>query len=275
MRFDWRASAVAATAALVLSLLSGIIGGVTFGALVVRGIIAAVVFGAGAAGVSYVVDRYLPELKESMQGDKASGGASAEADGAAGSRVDIVVDDEVDTGGLSESDFELEEAEPAAASGGEAGEDHGAVAPVDAAPSGPADTAPEETQETGEEAVEELEPEDDRPAFTPGLAAERVHTAGADEEVAELEEAEGGADETGTRSAQPEGALDPRGEPEDLEEAAPEAASGGSLPDIEGFSGDFSEAPVNDDGDEESSEGSGEDPEMMARAIRTVLKREE
>ncbi|MFW5718336.1 MAG: hypothetical protein ACOC0E_12925, partial [Spirochaetota bacterium] len=109
-------------------------------------------------------------------------------------------------------------------------------------------------------------------------AAERVHAGGAYEEVAELEEADtepsGETASPASRDAA-EGSLDGREAPEDLEEAAPEAASTGSLPDIEGFSGDFSGAPMDDSEDEESSGDSGEDPEVMARAIRTVLKREE
>jgi hypothetical protein len=232
MRFDWRASAVAATAALVLSLFSGIIGGVAFGTLIVRAIIGAVVFGAGAAGVSYVIDRYIPDLKKSMQG----GGEPAEPRGTTGNQVDIVVDDEVDTDGLAASDFELEEAEESGA-------------------------AADASSEPGED---ERAAED---GFTPGLAAERVQSDGAEEEIAELEEADAG----GVGEAPQNG----RDASESVDEQTPETASTGSLPDIEGFSGDFSEAPASDSDDEDTSEASGEDPQMMARAIRTVLKREE
>lgn len=254
MRFDWRASGVAATAALVLSLFSGILGGVAFGALIVRAAIGAVVFGAGAAGVSYVIDRYLPDLKQSMKrGGTPTGGSaepSAEAEGTSGGQVDIVVDDEVDTAGLAASDFELEEAEE------------------------PAAAAPDELPEAGEDTVAELEADEEaeeaqgvsapdsgavqaeqaaaESGFTPGLSAEQVHTGGADDGIGELEEADA-----------------------ESPDEVPETASSGSLPDIEGFSGDFSEAPLGDSDDEETSEGSGEDPEIMARAIRTVLKREE
>lgn len=266
MRFDWRASAVAATAALVLSLLSGILGGVGFGALVVRGIIGGVVFGAGAAAVSYVIDRYLPDLKQSMQGGGASDGQSADGQGTPGGRVDIVVDDEVDTGGLGASDFDLEEAEEPGVSSGSGDEDVEELEQDDGAEDAVADDAAADRAAA------------DHAAFTPGLAAERVHAGGADEEVTELEEADSEpSGETATPASRDagEGSLDGREAPEDLEEAAPEAASTGSLPDIEGFSGDFSEAAMDDSEDEESSGDSGEDPEVMARAIRTVLKREE
>ena len=271
MRFDWRASAVAATAALVLSLLSGILGGVGFGALVVRGIIGGVVFGAGAAAVSYVIDRYLPDLKQSMQGGGASDGQSADGQGTPGGRVDIVVDDEVDTGGLGANDFDLEEAEEPAVSSVSGDEDVEELEQDDGAEDAVADDTAAEDAAAEDAAA-------DHAAFTPGLAAERVHTGGADEEVTELEEADTEpSGETATPASRDagEGSLDGREAPEDLEEAAPEAASTGSLPDIEGFSGDFSEAPTDDSEDEESSGDSGEDPEVMARAIRTVLKREE
>ena len=285
MRFDWRASAVAAAAALVLSLLSGIIGGVGFGALVVRGIISGVVFGAGAAGVSYVIDRYLPDLKQSMQGGGTTDGPPAGEPGSTGSQVDIVVDDEVDIDGPGASDFDLEETEEPAAPGASGGEDVEELEQDDgfgeSTPSGDqTSTGTGESTSPGEgtDAAAADNAAADDAAFTPGLAAERVHAGGAEEEVAELEETgtePNGETETPTQRDAGEGSLDGGAAPEDLEEAAPEAASTGSLPDIEGFSGDFSEAPTNDSEDEESSGDSGEDPEMMARAIRTVLKREE
>ncbi|MFW5742139.1 MAG: hypothetical protein ACOC2D_02605 [Spirochaetota bacterium] len=264
MRFDWRASAVAATVAFVLSVFSGTIGGVAFGALIVRAAIGAVVFGAGAAGVSYVIDRYIPDLKKSMQG----GGEPAEPRGTTGNQVDIVVDDDVDTDGLTANDFELEEAEDAEAAAdasSEPAEDDSewradaeeadGLDAVDATTSSTDQTAPSPDERASES------------GFTPGLAAQRVHTGDAEEEIAELEEAEsdgvGEAPQNGGDAS------------ESVDERTPEAASTASLPDIEGFSGDFSEAPASDSDDEDTSEGSGEDPQMMARAIRTVLKREE
>jgi hypothetical protein len=81
-------------------------------------------------------------------------------------------------------------------------------------------------------------------------------------------------DETGPAGAQSGAGSDDDGV-EVLEEVPPEAASAGSLPDIEGMAGSFSEGTSGDIGDlEPEKKGSGEDTAMMARAIQTVLKRE-
>ncbi len=206
MKFDWRVSAFAGGAAFVLSLLIGIIAGVAFGAILFRAILWALLFGAGAAGLVMVVDRFLPELRQSMS-------ASAPKEGqTSGESVDIVVDEDL-----------MDEVTQAA-------------------------TAPVESSD--EEEIEELDP-------------------------ADPDEAGSGYDPESPLAAATAGGSDGGGdEPETLEEAPPETESAGSLPDIEGFAGSFadggsSEAPI------ESSEGSGEDTASMARAIRTVLKREE
>jgi hypothetical protein len=271
MTFDWRTSAIAAGAAFILSLLVGGVGGVAFGALILRAVIGAVVFGVGAAVVSLIIDRYLPDLKQSLS---APGGGESEEP--PGSRVDIVVDDEEGPDGAPEADFELEEAEEP----GELGD----AAPADEwEPEREAEWQPEEppgTQPAGDAQAGERQPEAghadersveerptregpadggptetaDAPEFTPGIQAERVHEAtpegersGAAEELEEV--------------------------PPETAEDTPEVASAGSLPDIEGFSGSFAESSEVDEAEE--SGNAGEDASTMARAIRTVLKREE
>lgn len=239
MRIDWRASAVAAGVAFLLSFLTGIIGGVSFGALLVRAILGAIVFGAGAAGVSYLIDRFLPDLKESL----ASGGSGQARP--SGGRVNIVVDDESDGGPFESNDFDLEEADEP-----DSDESYGSESDAGVADANDIDDDAEtgELEEAEPMDAELLEPEEDDRAFRPGIAARRVETGGPDEEVEDLEEAV-------------------------PEETAPEAASSDSLPDIEGFSGSFADAPPEEL--REDSNASGEDPGIMARAIRTVLKREE
>lgn len=85
MSIDWRTTAIVAGAALVLSVLVGILGGVAFGTILVRGLLGAIAFGAGSVGIRYLVDRYLPELRQ----EKAD-----QIESTQGSRVDIVVDDD-------------------------------------------------------------------------------------------------------------------------------------------------------------------------------------
>jgi len=91
MSLDWRTGAFAAGAAFILSFLAGVIGGVSFGALLVRAIVGSVVFGAGGVGVSLLIERYLPELRT------ASGDSPAnDLEQRPGGRVDITVDDSMD-----------------------------------------------------------------------------------------------------------------------------------------------------------------------------------
>lgn len=248
MKFDWRASAFAAGAAFLLSILAGIISGVPFGALMLRAVLGAVVFAAGAAGVSVLIDRFLPDLKQSL----ANPGARKEA-APSGGRVDIVVEDEP-FGGAS-GGFELEETHDGA------DELSAATGPMRA----PASFDDEDADEVGELESAEDDADDHEPTpdaaedgdaageFTPGLAAERVHTVAED----------GHAEARGARA------------PGGVTEAMPEVASAGSLPDIEGFSGSFSEPGGGAQVEEEPTSGSSDDASTMARAIRTVLKREQ
>ena len=66
-------------------------------------------------------------------------------------------------------------------------------------------------------------------------------------------------------------------DPEELEEATADEGDSGALPDVGRFSDSFNDGPVDAVSDQggESGSRSGEDPSMMARAIRTGLKREQ
>ncbi len=219
MSVDWRAGAFAAGAAFILSLLAGLFGGVSFGALVFRAIIGAVIFGAGAMGVSLLVDRYLPELKTSAGNDTPAGAPEDRP----GGRVDITVDDSMDAD--VDSSFALE---------GESEEFESGIA---------AEEVHAEPDIAEAELVDEDEDEDED-----------------EEEVADLEEADESDEE--------------RDSDRSVGESVPEAGSAQSLPDIEGFSGSFAEVPAEAE-ELDGAQRSGEDPSIMARAIRTVLKREE
>ena len=72
MKIDWRVSAITAGSAFLLSILVGVIGDVSFGVLILRAIIAAIVFGAGATGATIIIDRYLPELRRASPASAAS-----------------------------------------------------------------------------------------------------------------------------------------------------------------------------------------------------------
>lgn len=223
MNFDWRVSAVAAGVAFVLSLIVGVIAGVAFGAILLRAFIWALLFGVGAAGLVYVVDRFIPELRQSL---KQSAKDQAEQP-VAGESVDIVVDE----------DLLGEDSPVPIAAAPDAGGDQEVLEELDAA-------EPDESGGSG------YDPESPLAAATASESPQALAEG----------DAEAGAEVVG--------------EPEELEEAPPEAGSTSSLPDIDGFSGSFEESKGTDE-IIDSGESSGEDTASMARAIRTVLKREE
>ncbi len=202
MKIDWRVSAITAGSAFLLSVVIGVIGNVSFGVLILRAVTAAVLFGAGAIGVTIVIDRYLPELRRASDGSAAS---------PTGNSVDIVV----------EGDDELEAvAEGSDENGVEAGATDNDVAELSVGDS--------------DGVLEEVEESDDSGEIVSGAT---------DGEVEEIEEIE-------------------------------EIASGEELPNVDSMADSFTEIPLGEDPGAESLD-SGEDPALMARAIRTVLKREE
>jgi hypothetical protein len=93
MKFNWRASAFAAAAALLLSFLTGLITGVPFATLIGRALLGATVFAVAAAGISFVTDRFLPGLGSGERGGR------PDDDRRPGSRVDVVIDDPMDEEG--------------------------------------------------------------------------------------------------------------------------------------------------------------------------------
>ncbi len=85
----------AGVGALVLSVLVGLIAGVSFGTVVVRAVAWAALFAGAAVGLAALVERFIPEL---VDGD-ASPGSEAASRSSAGARVNIVVeDDDTDAG---------------------------------------------------------------------------------------------------------------------------------------------------------------------------------
>lgn len=213
MRIDWKVSAISASAAFLLSVLAGIIGGVSFGALLVRAVVGAMVFGVGAIGVSVAIDRFLPELKAA---------AASESSDNPGGNVDIVVEGD-------DSDVLV----PATADLQMGGDDEGDLA-ADLSASVDDDQSPVELSEEFETGEADSESE--------GPALADVGTGAGDEESEQVEE----------------------------------LAAADKLPDVEGFAESFSETPTESSVSSiESGTDPADDPTTMAKAIRTLLKREE
>ena len=207
MKIDWRVSAIAAGSAFFLSVLVGVIGNVSFGVLILRAIVAAGLFGAGAIGVTIVVDRYLPDLRRASPAPVASPNGSA---------VDIVVEGDDDLGSIVEESEENE------------------------LQSGVIDSGVNE-------------------AF--GDDGEEMSVDDPDGVLEEVEEGDGTGENASVSSVS---AMD----------EITETTSGDDLPSVDSMTGSFAEIPLGEESVVESSD-SGGDPELMARAIRTVLKREE
>ncbi len=97
--FDLKICAIAAAAAFLVSALLGLVGGVGAAALLVRALVLAAFFFGFAAGVQFLVARFLPELlNPSAAGEDADGGDDAPR---VGGRVDLSVGDDAEAGGFS------------------------------------------------------------------------------------------------------------------------------------------------------------------------------
>lgn len=200
---NWKVVLWCGVGGFALSLLVGIIGGVTFGALVLRAFLWGVVFGALGGACYYVISRFLPEL---------IGGAAQPAPADTGENVDIVLPDE----------------------------------------------NPHASQDEPSEFAEELD-------------SESRDSADSDEMVEEVEEAPPGEQSRARRSSAAENdgffseVNDRGGVADELPEFGSEADTFGSAPSMP--------RPRKDKG--AANDVLGADPEEVARAIRTVLKKDQ
>ncbi len=238
-------SAYFAGSAFVIATLTGVLAGVGFGAILLRAVIGAIVFAGIGYGSYIVISARLPEL---LSGAAVSSN-TAQAEGY-GQNVDIVVDDDGEEDELpaaGESD--------AGESDRSAGVDRAAEAAGASASRGFSD---------------EDEPGDLEEVAEDGESA----AGGGDELVEEVEEV----------AAAPDSAASARSGSEDVDENSVDA-----LPDIGGFAGDFESegaegAEVVEEDDSNGSFGGSsraqshgieQDPEVIAKALQTVIKRDE
>lgn len=223
MSIDWKPVAVSALLAFIIAVVTAGISGIPFGLLLLRAVLGALIFGAGAVGVQFLVAKFLPELVNPSEESPQVGGS-----------VDIVVSDE-EEGPERESEDEY----------------------------------PEEPSEADEDS-----------AFRPGMPAASVDSAG-EPLVEEVEEAEAGLDGEAAESfpdhetdeAEDADAVD------DQSEGAVAAAESSvdTLPDVGEFTDSFMADAAHDAPAQDTAEptGDGQDPESIAKAIRTLMKREE
>ncbi len=253
MRISWRTAAFAAGIGFVLSLFSGLIGGVTFGALLFRAVVAALIVGAGGVGIEQVLRRYLPELFSAATGAESPGEMQ-------GGNVEIV---------LEEDEYSPHDEAPAGDSGGAAGEDRLPADRGDEAAS--ASGARDESRRGSLGHLEDSLVDE----VTEELGGEEPESLREGDEDAEFIPADADDENESSRDGPSVSGWDDDEDDTDLSELD-------SLPDLESL-GDFSK-DVGTGGSAARSSGVGrsgggdspeQDPSVMAKALQTMLNRDE
>lgn len=247
---DWKKAGIVAGSAFLVSVLIGLISDVAFLLILLRALLFSVLFFGTFVGIWFLFSRFLPELLSS----RPQSGSEEEAE-AAGSRLDIAVDDSFTTSG-----GESPPATPPAGASGETGEDV------------------EELEELDSEA-DELETVDGEETGLDRRAEAGYTDSGSRESPAVS--AEGGRKDSGSKGAvayaKPLVGFD------DVDK----------LPDLDGFSDSFVSGPVLSDGDSSGAarddelpagsfaasasgnSGGSFDTKEMVSAIQTMLKRDQ
>ena len=253
VREYWKTATAFAAGAFLLSLLVGLVTRNPFGVVILRALLLTVIFAGFGAGLRFVIRKYLPELARGEAGGRGQ-------ESARGTKIDITLPEE------------RPEAMTRAGPGESGRRGTGAAS---SARTGPGDGDGEVVQQAEAEALDELAGElaDELPAASdPGQSED---TAGDAESV---EEQEGESEE-----------LQPLGRGGQKPSKVTEADSGvegdlDSLPDISNLevageqgSGSPHDRMGRGKTPQDSMRGavSGQDPATIARAIRTVLKRDE
>jgi hypothetical protein len=260
IRDYWKIAAAFAAGAFLLSLLVGLFTRNPFGVVILRALLLTVIFAGFGAGLRFVVRRYLPEI-----GAGETAGADRGQPEGRGTKIDITLPEERPEGMRGPRE-----------SGGRA---PGAAAPAGASRNGPeADSEAEAVLQAETAALDELAEElaEELPAASDSARAEDEETTagghdgqgGEAEELRPLGRSGQKTSKMTEADSEGEGNLDSLPDISNLEVAG-EQGSGSP----QGRSGRWSggETP------EDSMRGavSGQDPATIARAIRTVLKRDE
>jgi hypothetical protein len=252
IRENGKTAAMCAGAAFLLSLLVGLIARNPFGVVLLRAFLLAVLFAGLGGGARFLIAKFLPDL---LSGAGVPSVAQTE-EGERGSRVNIVLPEESVSGGR------VSEARAAATADGNAGsydEPTGAGEPA----------TPEEAQALSElagELADEMPPTGYRGAEA-GRSPDEVAEAESEyepvdeEEVVEMEHAALGG------SSAPLDSLPDISGIEMATEEQPAASSGPRTP----WRAGGKETPS----DAMKGALSGQDPVTLAKAIRTVLKKDE
>jgi hypothetical protein len=242
IRENWKIAAVFAAGAFILSLITGLVAGNPFGVVIFRALLFGVVFAALGAGLRYVVKKFLPELLTQSTAKPVA--APPDESARRGTKVDIVLPEESpplqDLYGAEARGAQGSEAEPETmeALEGEPGEGDAPQTEAEAAALG----------ELASELAEELPPEEGQETLE---AAE-----GTDAGEALEGDVGAGQGDTDVDSLPDIANLETSDEPEEKGRSSSRRKAGTPEDAVRGAV-------------------SGQDPATIARAIRTVLRRDE
>ncbi|MFN2311827.1 MAG: hypothetical protein ABR590_07200 [Spirochaetia bacterium] len=231
---NWKIAVGAGISALLLSALSGVLGGVGFGAILVRALLAGTIFAALGIGIEFVVRRFLPELLD----------ADTPLD--LGSHVNIVVDEEDDQPAQVQDEVQVGKT----------------------ADSGDKERHERSSEQTeSEDSWDDLEnPEDSLVQEVQEARREDGVTATSQEKSESETESEPvkTSEESNAADTPPPAAADEVDELPDVGKFAEAFASDGTPHSTQDVGSSAAGA----------GEGNGQDPAMIAKALQTMLKRE-
>jgi hypothetical protein len=259
VREYWKIAAAFAAGAFLLSFLVGLVTRNPFGVVILRALLLTVIFAALGAGIRFVTRKYLPELV-SGGADVPNRGERPDEAGTRGTKIDITLPEERPEAARRVRSRESASGAPVAAEGGR--ETEGEEDIVQRAEA-------EALDDLAEELAEEL------PAASDSGQAEKGEPGDAGQEEGEAEELQPLGREKGRGGQKPSAGTS---------EASDEDGDMDSLPDISNLevageqgSGSPQDRSGRAETPQDSMRGavSGQDPATIARAIRTVLKRDE
>jgi hypothetical protein len=231
---NWQIAVGVGTSALLLSVLSGVLGGVGFGAILVRALLAGTIFAALGIGIEFVVRRFLPELLD------------ADSLPDMGSHVNIVVDEQDDQAPKGQDEVQVGKTADSADKEPQAG--------------GSEQTESEDSWDDLENPEDSLVQEVQEARREDGATAERQEQSESETESEPVKE----SGESNAADTPPLAADDEVDELPDVGKFAEAFASDGTPDSTQDLGSPASDA----------AKSNGQDPEMIAKALQTMLKRE-
>lgn len=245
--------------AFVISLLSGIIGGVGFFTILIRALLGAVLFGILSGGIAMLLERMIPELFEAAGTEDTGNGEPEHAEN--GSNVDITLDEEAESYSPSpDSSGGMEAASSPAASETAAAGAEASTETAEGEAAQQSDSREEEDQFVEEVAENGGAESGDSASFLPPDEGDQG-SEGAEgfEEVDSLPDLEDFADSfEGVAASQEEGSSG----------GAASNSSAGSSGGLSNLGGGASSSSVDVNGDQH-------DPATVAKAVRTLMKKDQ